>query len=119
MKSIKNIGVIQKNGLYINKGGIENYINKELIGKYDGINAIMSAGYHTNFPERNIIKIAMMLKPKGIAVVTLNLKKMFDLSDAKRKSYITGLRNVFRRLKLDNLYNIDLINKRIIIITRN
>jgi protein-L-isoaspartate O-methyltransferase len=110
-------GYLQGNGLYINKGGIENYTNNKLIGKYDGINAIMSAGYHTIFPERNLIKIAMMLKPKGMAVVTLNGNRVYNSTLEKR--FLTRLHNMFKRLKLDNLYNISFADWRVIIITRN
>ena len=110
-------GYLQENGLYINKGAIENYTNNPLIGKYDGINAIMSAGYHTSFPERNLIKIAMMLKPKGMAVVTLNVNRVYH--DVVAKHFLARLQGMFKRLKLDNLYNISLVDRHAIIITRN
>jgi len=83
------------------KKGLENYNNKEMIGKYDGITAVFSAGWHTDYPERNILKMALMLKPKGIGVIlvqnpTITLDK---------------LTQIFKKYKLDALYNLEVIGK--------
>ena len=91
---------ITRNGVYVDKGGIENYQNKDLIGKFDGITAMYSAGFHVNFNnlDRNILKMAMMLKPGGIAVIKL------------KSGYLTSVEENFipllKKLKLDTQFEI-------------
>ncbi len=95
--------LITYNGKFIGNG-IENFQKKSLIGKYDGITAIFSAGYHVeprNF-KRNILKMAMMLKPKGIAVI--GLKRKFEKTVTSNQLGI-----LFKKLKLDTHYDIELI----------
>ena len=89
---------------FIDKGGIENYENKDLIGKYDGITAVFSAGWHTKYPERNIVKIATMLKPGGVAVIL-----------TKENLSVSYLKKIFNLFKLDNLFEIEIQESDIII----
>ncbi|GEM_PF-4843476 len=83
------------------KKGLENYNNPEMIGKYDGITAVFSAGWHTNYPERNLLKIALMLKPGGVAVIVVQNPTITH----------SALTEIFKRYKLDSLYNLKVIGK--------
>jgi len=87
--------------IFVSEKGIENYVNKEMIGKYDGITAVFSAGYWTNYPERNIIKMMLMLKPKGTAIITVQ-EPMYR---------IDNLNWLLKKLKIDNMFSIDLAEK--------
>jgi len=86
----------------IDPGGIENYINKDLIGKYDGITAVYSAGYWTYYPERNLLKMALMLAPGGVAVISIK-------NDPQ--AIFNKLNKIFKRFKLDKQYKIKKIDK--------
>ena len=86
---------VEQNKIIVDKEGIENYSNKDMLGKYDGITAIYSAGYHTYFPERNIIKIILMLKPKGVALITYQMQN------------INKLKQMLIKLKLSEFYSIE------------
>jgi len=82
--------------LIVDKSGIENYQNKEMIGKYDGITAVSSAGYWTKHPERNILKMALMLRPGGVAVITIE----------NPRPTVEAINRIFKLFKLDTLYDI-------------
>jgi len=101
---------------YINKEiifdkGIENYQNKEMVGKYDAITSAFGLGYYTLNTARNIVKTSLMLKPGGI----LFLNTFSSLP----KQEIKEINKYFKSLKLDNIFIPELIeNGNIIIITR-
>jgi len=89
------------NNIFVSEKGIENYVIKEMIGKYDGITAMYSAGYWARNPERNIIKRILMLKPKGTAIITV--QEPMDKLD--------NLAYIFKKLKLNNIFSIELAEK--------
>ncbi len=78
----------------VNLKGIENYVNKKMIGNYDGITAVYSAGWWTKHPERNLFKIALMLKPKGVALISVS----------NSLGIKTIINNIFKRFKLDKQF---------------
>ncbi len=108
--------LIEYNGMFIGNG-IENFQKKSLIGKFDGITAIFSAGFHikrSNF-IKNILKMAMMLKPKGVAII--RIKRAFVPMASNQ------LILLFKKLKLNTHFDIktiesDIKNQPDIIITR-
>jgi len=87
--------------LLVDAGGIENLVNKNMIGKYDGITAVYSAGYHTNHLERNILKISLMLRPKGVALIKLT-ENTYKLLKFERNMPI-----ILKKFKLTNQFKID------------
>jgi hypothetical protein len=92
---------VVKNKIITDAGGIENYVNKEMIGKYDGITAMFSAGWHTDHRIRNLLKIALMLRPGGVALVRVN-----DI--AISTEIMNYFKNTLEKFKLNNMYNITL-----------
>jgi len=94
---------ITPDGIFIDRNGIENYQNKDLIGNYDGITAIFSAGFHVedNNLYRNLLKMAMMLKPKGVALI-----KIKGRTETKIRYNFPRL---LKKLKLDKTYKIQYI----------
>jgi len=72
-----------------------------MIGRYDGITAVFSAGHHVN-PEnviRNVLKIALMLKKGGFALITTTSKRQ-EILEAKLKPVLT-------KFRLDTKYEIN------------
>ena len=82
------------------KLGIENYRDKKMIGKYDGITAVFSAGYWTDYPERNILKMSLMLRPQGVALISV--KSNF------KKAHYEKLNKIFDKFQLTEMFDIKL-----------
>jgi hypothetical protein len=81
--------------------GIENYQNKSLLGKYNGIMGAYSAGYWTKYPERNLFKVATMLAPGGVAVLNVKERPRKNATSIKNK-----LDRIISFFKLQNQFEI-------------
>jgi len=91
---------ISKKGIHVNVGGLENYNNKEMIGKYDGITAVFSAGFHVEEENiyRNILKIGLMLKPNGFAQIKIKSKY--------HKDSLIQFRTTLQKFNLNKMFTI-------------